>query len=496
MAVLTFEQALELADRHWTSGQFGPAEALCRQILANHPQHAGALHQLGLVAASTGHYQAAVELMSQAIALSPAHAVYHTNLGEICRRLDRHEEAIACFHRALQLGAEFPETHTNLGAALTGAGRFEEAIACYHRALELRPDGADTHVNFGVALAELGRHAEATASFQKALIHKPELGEAHWNLALMLLLLEHYEEGWAEFEWRWRKERYTSPKRNFNVPQWNGLRADGRTILLHAEQGFGDALQFLRYVPAVRSRAGAEKVILECHPELARLLALGGDWDAEIIARGSWDGSALPPFDLHLPLLSLPFALKTGAPPLMSGPYLISDPDIRKLWRARLSRDPAIRVGLAWAGSPAHKNDRSRSIDFERLLPILGVPGVSFHSLQAGSRDLQSQARSGAGLMDWTAHITDFADTAALMAELDLIITVDTATAHLAGALGKPVWTLLPFVPDWRWGLEKEDTPWYPGMRLFRQPRVGDWESVIRRVAGELRALQAASPGN
>jgi hypothetical protein len=252
--------------------------------------------------------------------------------------------------------------------------------------------------------------------------------------------------------------------------------------LLHAEQGVGDAIQFLRYVPMAVERARAARVILECPSSLTRLIAQSGEWGAEIIARQSWDGAGLPAFGLHLPLLSLPFALGVYEPLRMPQPYLRASPEARYACRSLLAAD-GFRVGLVWAGNPRHQEDRRRSMAFEQLLPLLRVPNVHFYSLQ-----IEPRSPADAVVSDLAPHLTDFAETAAMVSELDLVICVDTAVAHLAGALGRPVWTLLPFVPDWRWGLEREDATWYPTMRLFRQRKAGDWEDVIRRVSEALRA--------
>jgi hypothetical protein len=278
-------------------------------------------------------------------------------------------------------------------------------------------------------------------------------------------------------------------KRGFSAPQWSGAAAPGKTILVHAEQGIGDTIQFLRYVPFVLERACVSRVIFECSPELLRLFNQNNIRNVEIVARQHWEAAASLPFDCHVPLLSLPLALEMFEPHSEVKPYLHAEEDLCATWRQRLGQNRVLRVGLAWAGNPMHRHDHRRTIYFEKLLPILRVPDVSFYNLQIGMPHTLSMQFVASGLLDLTEGICDFADTAALIAELDLVITVDTAVAHLAGALGRPVWTLLPFMPDWRWGLKREDTPWYSTMRLFRQPKAGDWESVIARVAGELHAL-------
>lgn len=340
----------------------------------------------------------------------------------------------------------------------------------------------EAYANLGACHLVQGRFAEALAVCQQALEKRPDFAPAHWNYSHPLLLLGRYEEGWREYEWRWQCPPLCDSRRDFSAPQWDGAPAPGRTILLHAEQGFGDAIQFVRYVPVVREHAGGARLILGCMPSLVRLLRESGEWGADIVADQGSGASSPPPFDLHIPLLSLPLALGMPEPLRMSAPYL----------RAGAT----LRVGIAWEGNPAHRNYlRRRVVPLEKFAALFQTPGAAFYSLQLSPTAAQSQMISEARVLDLTAHLTGFADTAALIGELDLVITVDTAVAHLAGAMGKAVWTFIPFVPDWRWGLEKDDTPWYPSMRLFRQPAIGDWDSVIARVATELRAMSDAQGG-
>lgn len=601
MPAITIGQAFDRAVALHQAGQLAQAEAIYRQLIVQVPQHADAMHLLGLIAVATGHADQGADWIRKAISHSPVQAVYHANLGVALHRLGRHEEALASLthslalapgsaetlcnlgevlhslgrsdealancRRALALRPDYPDAHNMLGVVLVRAGEPEEAIASYRAALALRPGWADAQNNLGCAFLALkrwdeaeecfrlavaarpdyerargnlegvrgvlalkrhaygeaiahfqrevefdpdflepyanlaacflalGRFTEATDACRHVLARHPDFAAARWNLALVLLLLGRHEEGWREYEWRWQCPHMSGGLRGFTAPQWDGTPAPGRTILLHAEQGFGDAIQFLRYLPVVRKRAGGARLIVECHAALARLFAETGGWDAEIIPRDDHRHPRVPPHDFQIPFLSLPFALGMAEPLPIAGPYLRASDSLSGEWRQRLTAAAPLRVGIAWEGNPAHHNDLLRSIPFASFAGILRVSGVTFYRLQPAAQTAQSEEIAEAGVMDLTPHITDFADTAALMAELDLIITVDTAAAHLAGALGRPVWTLLPFVPDWRWGLEKEDTPWYPTMRLFRQPAAGDWDSVVRRVAEELRALQTSRPG-
>lgn len=285
------------------------------------------------------------------------------------------------------------------------------------------------------------------------------------------------------------------PRWKSQAPRWDGSRLHGRTILISEEQGHGDTIQFLRYLPLVRERAGNCRILLDCPPLLCRLLKQNNALGAEVLERDQ-PAAAAPRFDRQIPFLDLPFAVRRWEPVPVSEPYLHAPPAARAFWRDKLSATSGFRVGVAWAGNPKHPNDLRRSMPAEKLFPLLGISGAAIHSLQILPQGGPPKSLLDAGLIDLAASITDFADTAAVISELDLVITVDTAVAHLAGALGRPVWTLLPFVPEWRWGLHREDTPWYPTMRLFRQPAPGDWDAVIHRVFEELGRLASQRTGS
>jgi tetratricopeptide repeat protein/glycosyl transferase family 9 (putative heptosyltransferase) len=369
----------------------------------------------------------------------------------------------------------------NLGAERQRAGLLAEAESLYRHALLLRPDLAEAHYNLGTALDQMGRWDEAIAALRQAVALRPDLATAHWNLAAMLLRQGDLPRGWEEYEWRWkipelRLSRVTCPQ-----PQWNGEELMGRRILVYAEQGFGDTIQFARYVPLVARLGG--RVMLGCRRELTALL---GRLDG-VERCLPQPGPAPADFSFHCTLPSLPriFGTTTATIP-WSGPYLAADAAKAAAWQARLRRDGRRRIGLVWAGRPTHPNDLNRSIAPDRLRPLADVPDVQWFSLQKGPA--AGRISDGlAALTDWTAEMNDFDDTAALLANLDGVICVDTSVAHLAAALGRPTWVLLPFVPDWRWMLERSDSPWYPTMRLFRQPAAGDWDSVLREVVAALR---------
>jgi hypothetical protein len=373
----------------------------------------------------------------------------------------------------------------NLGNALQFQGRFEEAVACYSDALTAKPRYAEVFNNLGGSLRALGYLEEALTCFDRALACDPEYAEAHWNRSLTQLLCGDYAQGWQGYEWRWKRRDRLAVRLDFAEPQWRGEALEGRRILLHAEQGLGDSLQFLRYVPLVQIRGG--RVILEVPSTLRRIAALLPGIADLIIA-----GDARPHFDLHCPLMSLPLAFETGLESIPDAmPYLSIPTEAREKASAFAWPASGLRVGVVWAGNPNHPKDRFRSISFSALGPLLSTQNVNFFSLQLG-RDAEFAERN-ANIVDLGAVIGDLADAAACVEQLDLVIAVDTSVAHLAGALGKPVWLLLPKDPDWRWLVGREDSPWYPTARLFRQAGVGNWSEVIARVAAELRNAVAGS---
>jgi hypothetical protein len=403
------------------------------------------------------------------------------NLGNALRAAGHIEEAIASHRQAIAARPDFAQAHHNLGNALRDQDKLEEAIASYRQSIALQNNYADCHNSLGAALRGIGKFDEAIACFGRAIALRPNYGEAHLNLALVTLLLGNFQAGWREYEWRWRMPNRPNPAADFSQPRWDGSDLTGRSILLFAEQGVGDTIQFLRYVPMVIARGG--RVLLDVQPELHRLLEQGNLQGATLMPRASAS------FDVQLPLMSLPLVLGEfdfASPAVSKPPYIQADPALRQKWREKLGENKRFKVGLAWAGRPTHTNDRQRSILLAALAP-LAHERIQFYSLQFGAAAAQAAAPPpGMNLADPTGQIEDFADTAALIAELDLVISVDTAVAHLAGAMGKPIWLLLPFAPDFRWLLNRDDTPWYPAMRLFRQTRRAQWADPIERAARAL----------
>lgn len=545
--------ALQAAINHHQAGSLAEAEALYRQVLAEFPRQPDALRFLGLLAHQRGQSGSAVDLLGAAIASAPGHAPAHADLADALlalgrvdealasyrralalkpdfveahnnlalalRELDRPGEALAALERAVALRPDFPEAHNNLGMLLEAQGRPGEAIASLERALALRPgypdalnnlgnalqaagrlddalhayeallaarpDHAAAHNNRGQVLETLGRGADALAAYRQATALRPDFAAAHWNEALALLRQGDFAAGWRLYEWRWQAMGRRRLVRDFTEPLWLGDSSlSGRTLLLHYEQGLGDTLQMLRYLPVLAAQGA--RLILEVPPALAAVAATvpGG---ATVVV----EGSPFPPFDLQCPLMSLPLACRTTLASIPDEvPYLFATAGAQSAWRERLGPATGRRVGLAWSGSAGHTSAmRARSLPLAELLPALAGE-LEFHSLQKDYPDGDRERLAADGrIRDHAALLRDFAATAGLVSQLDLVITVDTAVAHLAGALGKPVWLLLPFAADYRWLQARDDSPWYPTMRLFRQPSPGDWGAVLERVMATMTTL-------
>ena len=501
-------------------GQLAQAIAMHRKAVELRPDLGGAYNNLGLALRKNRQPDEAIAALRKAIVLQPGFADAYVNLGNALYDKGCFDEAIDAYRKAIQRRPNHLGAYINLGSALREKDLDDEAVAACQRAIAISPDSSAAHYYLGLALRMKGRLDEAIAAYDKAIQLQPDFAEAHWNRSLALLLNGDLERAWAEYEWRWRYDGFASPRRDFPQPRWKGEDPSGRTILLHSEQGLGDTIQAIRYAPRV-ARLGA-RVIVECQAGLKSLIE-GVEGVERVLARGE----PLPEFDLHSPMLSLPLAFGTTLETIPADvPYIKADPSLVETWRKRLGGGEGVRVGLVWAGSPAGQADRLRSVSLSLLAPLApfqrcgarrisssprtnslvrgspvgtaptepvgtglaGVKGMTFYSLQKG--EAAKEARNpptGMRLVDLTGDIENFADTAALIANLDLVVSVDTAVAHLAGAMARPVWTLLPFVPDWRWMLGREDSPWYPTMRLFRQAKRGDWAGVVERVARELR---------
>jgi tetratricopeptide (TPR) repeat protein len=469
---------------HWTdNGEFSEAVAAFQQALALRPDYAEAHNNLGIALRQSGRIDDAMASFYRALQIRPDFADAHNNLGEALAERGQPDEAIAAYRRALECKKEYPEAHNNLGNVLANVGRVDDALAALRQALALRPNYVDAWANLGGVLTEQGNFNEADDAFRRALEIDPHCANARANYSFLLLLRGDFARGWPMYEsretWIGRSQRPDSGQK------WDGAEMCGKRVLVRAEQGLGDAIHFVRYMELVAARGG--QVILECEPVLAEIFR-GARGVHEVLPKGQ----PLPASDFQVLQISLPLIFRTTAESIPRNvPYLFADPDRRDEWRKRFPKERSrYRVGLVWAGSPQHRRRRNRDVPLEKLRTLLATENVDFYSIQLGppAADLQKGPGTPA-VIDHTGHIRDFADTAALIMELDLIISVDTAVAHLAGALGRQVWTLLPAVPDWRWGLESETTPRFPTMRLFRQLRSGDWDSVIARVEAELRRV-------
>ncbi len=442
------------------------------------PDFTEAWFRLGVLEQVRGNADESIKCYRRALSLRSDHVEAMINLGNILRVKGEHDEALALLKRAAEARPDHASTYNTLGAVYKDRDDLDTAIAWYRKAIDMDPQFAEALNNLGVALREKAHFAEAEEAFRKAVVVQSNLAEAHFNLATVLLLSGNFSEGWEEYEWRLQLP--DSPSRHLTKP-WKGEDVSGKSILLLAEQGFGDTIQFIRYAPLLAERGGT--VFVACQRELItlfeKLKGISRVFDLQL---------PLPASDLQCHLLSLPRLMTTDLNEIPSHvPYISAEPSAVERWRQLVSKEQgSYRIGLAWSGDPAYRNDRIRSLRPEQVSPLLGTTGTVFFKLHKNTESGASHC-SGTGIVDYTPFIQDFADAAACIQHLDLVISVDTSIAHLAGAMGKPVWTLLPFVPDWRWMLNREDTPWYPTMRLFRQTSPGDWESVINRVADELK---------
>ena len=448
--------------------------------LALEPAHSDTHYHLGHALSALGQAKAAQQAYAQALRHNPAHLEAALALAALWGSRGHYEGADVICRLALMLAPERADLHFLQAHALHMLRRYEQALQAYERALALKPDYAEVYLSRGVALKELKRVEEALASYDRAIALKPDCAEAYWNKSLALLVAGEFVQGWDLYEWRWKRETFTSPKRNFSQPLWPGTEdIVGKTLLLHAEQGLGDTIQFCRYAKLVKA-LGA-RVILEVPKALLGLLS-GLEGVDELIEKGK----ALPAFDCHCPLLSLPLAFKTDLTNIPSPkPYLAASSQKTAEWAQRLGAKSKPRVGLVWSGSTAHKNDPNRSLTLQQLLPHL--PGCcEYVSLQKEVREVDVQVLEGSGIGHYEQHIKDFVDTAALCQLMDLVISVDTSVAHLAGALGKTTWVLLPYAPDWRWLLDRDDSPWYESVKLYRQDASREWLSVLETLEGDL----------
>jgi tetratricopeptide (TPR) repeat protein len=537
--VVKIQMMMAMALREYNAGHMTEAERFCLQVLALDVHHADALYMLGMAAFKTERFVIAERMIRRAIAINGRQAYYYSNLGNTLKALGKTEDAIACFRKAIEIqpshseacynlanvlltdkkldesealykqalavNPEYADALCNLGTVYRMQNRFDEAVDCFRRALKISPDNPDLCCNLGDALHmrgdleeavrwymrtvelkpehpkvlnclcnvhfDLGNLPESVEWCNRALALRPDFGDALMNRSLLQLLQGDFANGWRNYEVRWS----VYPPRAFTQPQWQGQPLNGASILLYAEQGLGDSLQFLRYVPLVQAAGG--HVMLDLPINLRRLAA-----QIPGLAANFSTGETLPQFDFRCPMLSLPLACGTTLETIPARvPYLVAPQEaLAKAASIGWSAE-GLRVGVAWTGNPTHPKNRARSVPLDMLASLFDLEGVHFYSLQMGVAEDDLVARKTT-VVDLAPVTSDMADTAAQMAYLDLVISIDTSMAHLAGALGRPLWVLLSKVPDWRWLLEREDCPWYPSARLIRQTVQNEWGSVIERV--------------
>jgi len=469
-------------------GRAAEAEARYRQALALAPDVPEINNNLGLVLGQQGRHAEAVGFFRRAAEISPGSPAFHNNLGIALTDLHLHVEAEACFRAAVELNPAYVEARHNLGKSLHAQRRLDEAGPVLQEALRQRQDDTGILNDMGVLLHHLGRVADAEMVYRTGLALAPDDASLRHNLGIVLLKTGQYKEGWAQYHWRW-KTADRPDDRAFSQPEWDGSPLPGGRLLVVAEQGLGDTLQFCRLAPLAAARLGADaRLTLEVQKPLVSLLR--GQWpEVEVVAQGD----PLLAFDAYLPLISLGGVLDQDHQTIDGAPYLRPDPDRVAAWAQRLAPLQGLKVGLVWSGGrrPWDPNidavDKRRSVRLAQLAPLAAVPGVAFVSLQKDEPGLEARdPPPGMTVHDFTADLTSFVETAALVANLDLVISVDTAVAHLAGAIGAPVWLLNRFDTCWRWELGREDTPWYDGLRQFRQPTAGDWDSVVAAMATAL----------
>jgi Flp pilus assembly protein TadD len=519
MQLTNISDTMSVAVRDYEAGRLNQAEQLCREVLCCDAHHPDALHLSGAIAYRRGQYDEAIELIREAIARNRHVPRFHNTFGAVLKAMGKFEEAIAAYEQAVLLNAEYTQAHHNMGNVFLLQGRYAAAVEKYDRvvsldpecieaynsmavalqyqgeyaaaiekcnqALSLKPDYAEAYNTVASVLMKKGCCAEAVENYRHALQLKPDYAEAHCNLGITLLLSGRFEEGWAEYEWRLRTEKAAYPRRH-QTAHWDGSSFAGKRLLVHYEQGFGDNIQFIRYLPMVKRRGGT--VICEMLQPLTGLLR--GFPAIDELIEASSDGAPAVKFDYYVPLLDLPRIFGTVLETIPADvPYLHADPARARYWQQRLA-GTTFKVGIVWAGKPVHPEDRARSCHLRHCLGLSKIPGVRLLGLQKGiAADQVRDLAAEMSLVNLGDELNDFTDTAAVIENLDLVVSVDTAVLHLAGAMGKPVWAILPSTPDWRWMLDRQDSPWYPTMRLFRQRSYGDWEDVFQRVSRRLEML-------
>ncbi|WP_321494917.1 tetratricopeptide repeat-containing glycosyltransferase family protein [uncultured Desulfobacter sp.] len=463
------------------SGRLKEAEQFYRQVLAQVPDHPDANNFMGVLAYNVGKNDLAIAYIRKAIERMPLNSGCFNNMGNVFQQQEKYRESVKWYEMSVRIKPANKMAHNNIAVAYLNLGILDKALASVKAAIDIDPEYAEAHSNHGEILRAMGDNDGALVAINKAISLSADMVSANWNRALIWLSQGNFQDGWPAYEWRWR--RPTTRSRVFaHGTAWQGQDVKGKVLFVYEEQGLGDTLQFIRYLPKLQA-LGA-RVVFETGTSLIRLVADNRLYDRLLVALKSVDTRPVDRFDFHVPLLSLPHLLKTKIDTIPDTiPYLKADPALCRVWKNRISGDNSFKIGLVWAGRPDHKNDVNRSIHLSLFETLGKIEGASFYSLQKEKHEKWTNME-GLTLFekDLGPEISDFADTAAIIENMDLVISVDTSVVHLAGALGKPVWTLLPFSADFRWLLEREDSPWYPTMRLFRQTCAGEWMPVMQRV--------------
>jgi tetratricopeptide (TPR) repeat protein len=496
-----------MAINHHQTGRLPEAIAGYQQVLQQHPENADAWHLLGVIAAQTGQHETAIERIKHAISLNSQSPSFYQNLGNVYQELGQISQSIERYRKAIELNPDFVDAYKNMGMAYKKQGQlpeamlnygiyhhkqgqYQQAIAFYQEAIQLQPDFAVAHYNLGSAYKDRGQLSEAIPCFEQAIQLKSDYVDAHLSKGLTLLLLGDYQQGLLEYEWRLETQQFDDFKQ-LKVPMWDGEPLEGKSIVLGNEQGLGDAIQFVRYAPRLRKQGA--RVILSTPPALVSLFGECLEGRFEVLEEGRCN---IYDYDCHVSLMSLPRLFQTNLETIPDcTPYIFPPKAVPD--RCILPSSHAYRIGIVWAtGKLNAKLYQQKSFSPELFMDLLDLGNLSLYSLQVGDDASQIEPwLNHERVHDLSPLLQDLADTACFIEQLDLVITADTAVAHLAGAMGKPVWVLLPFVPDWRWLLERQDSPWYPTMRLFRQPKKGDWASVFQQVNQKLQAvLEGESP--
>jgi Tfp pilus assembly protein PilF len=477
----TIQDALAIAWRMYQASDLAGARRAYRKVVEIDPSVDAAWQMIGAIDQLEGRLDLAVTSYQEVLRLDPKHAEAMNNLGVALHAQGQIENALQCLRRAIELKPEYADAHGNLGNVLQEQGHLDLAVASYRQALQLKPGYFDALNNLGNVLRAQGKLTESVASYERALEIKPNNPQVRMSRALCWLQMGDFKRGWEEYEWRLQCKEFAIPA--FRQPCWDGSPLQRSPILLYADHGLGDSIQFIRYAPVVKARSG--RVIVACQQPLARLLATCPGID-EVVA----EGSILPDFAFYAPLMSLPRILETSLAGIPAEvPYVTADSSLVEQWHHELGPGGGLKIGIAWQGNPRHRRDHQRSFRLAQLEPLAQVSGVRLFSLQKGiGTDQIAELGERFAVLDLGGRFTDFMDTAAVMRNLDLVITLDSSLAHLAGALGIPTWVGIPIAADWRWLNEREDSPWYPTMRLFRQKLWGDWDEVFARMAGELMA--------